>query len=279
MLSKIGNILIVDDNQAVCETLTELLSEVGYDISFVCSAEKGFDLLNNAITLPDLIFIDIILPGINGLDFLRCIKRKYPNIIAIVITGQPTLEMAIKALQNGANNFVLKPFDLNEVLHITKKMLQLVEWRNQDLETQKYIISEFTAELPTHLEHITGLIHFVLERTILTDCYPLGVCEQIGLALDEALNNAMEHGNKLNPDKKVKIECHISKAKFTIKVQDEGKGFDVNNLPNPFANISRSRGRGIFICKNIMDEIHFTNNGSEITIVKYNPLFSNSNNK
>ena len=100
-----------------------------------------------------------------------------------------------------------------------------------------------------------------------------------GLALDEALNNAMEHGNKLNPDKKVKIECHISKAKFTIKVQDEGKGFDVNNLPNPFANISRSRGRGIFICKNIMDEIHFTNNDSEITIVKYNPLFSNSNNK
>lgn len=90
------------------------------------------------------------------------------------------------------------------------------------------------------------------------------------VALTEAINNAIKHGNQFSPDKIVNLLVENNnphKLEFVIK--DEGNGFDFNNLPDPTApeNVEKESGRGIFLMRNLADEIKFNNNGSEVRLI------------
>jgi serine/threonine-protein kinase RsbW len=86
------------------------------------------------------------------------------------------------------------------------------------------------------------------------------------IALTEAVNNAIHHGNKSNPNKEVNINFNAegSLLKFTIK--DDGPGFDYENLPDPTdpKNIEKPHGRGVFLMRNLADEIEFNDEGSTV---------------
>lgn len=88
------------------------------------------------------------------------------------------------------------------------------------------------------------------------------------IALTEAVNNAIMHGNKLDPSKKVTLglETHTNELHFVIK--DEGEGFDFDNIPDPTLpeNISKLNGRGVFLMKSLADEILFEENGTKILL-------------
>jgi serine/threonine-protein kinase RsbW len=79
----------------------------------------------------------------------------------------------------------------------------------------------------------------------------------------EAANNAISHGNKLNPEKEVEIKFKIKDNKLTIITRDQGTGFDYENVPDPTApeNIEKVDGRGIFLMKQLSDELYFHENG------------------
>ncbi len=87
----------------------------------------------------------------------------------------------------------------------------------------------------------------------------------------EAANNAISHGNKLDPDKKVKIKVSIEDKKLSIITEDQGPGFDFNNIPDPTApeNIEKVSGRGIFLMKQLSDGLEFQNEG-RISILTFN---------
>jgi serine/threonine-protein kinase RsbW len=90
------------------------------------------------------------------------------------------------------------------------------------------------------------------------------------VALTEAINNAIKHGNQFKDDKIVDliIENNAShRLEFIVK--DEGSGFDYSNLPDPTApeNIEKESGRGIFLMRNLADEVKFSNNGSEVHLI------------
>jgi serine/threonine-protein kinase RsbW len=93
------------------------------------------------------------------------------------------------------------------------------------------------------------------------------------IAVTEAVNNAIKHGNKNLPEKKVTINVHESNGDIKINVNDEGNGFDFNNLPDPTSpeNIEKESGRGIFLMKSLADDVEFENNGSKVVL-----SFSNS---
>ncbi len=86
------------------------------------------------------------------------------------------------------------------------------------------------------------------------------------ISVTEAVNNAMLHGNKLDKTKTVTLEYQLTKKDITFKVSDEGQGFDFENIPDPTLpeNIEKSHGRGVFLVKNLSDEIEFLNNGAII---------------
>lgn len=104
------------------------------------------------------------------------------------------------------------------------------------------------------------------------------VCEELKLnednygniliAVTEAVNNAIIHGNKYSDSKKVKIDVVKGSDKVLFTVIDQGDGFDFLNLPDPTApeNIEKPDGRGIFLMKNLSDEVIFESNGSKVNI-------------
>jgi serine/threonine-protein kinase RsbW len=94
----------------------------------------------------------------------------------------------------------------------------------------------------------------------------------IKLALEEALINAIKHGNKLDPKKKVHIETSISPAKFEIAIEDEGPGFDRSSVPDPCAdeNIDKCSGRGILLMEAYMNSVKWSKKGRRVKMVKKN---------
>ena len=90
------------------------------------------------------------------------------------------------------------------------------------------------------------------------------------LVIEEALSNAMEHGNKFNHSKTVFVWVGITVVSLVIRIRDRGKGFDYNRVQAPCSKAAlwNRRGRGIFLMRQIMDEVIYTRNGSEITLIK-----------
>ena len=95
---------------------------------------------------------------------------------------------------------------------------------------------------------------------------------KIGMAVRESMVNAVVHGNRYNANKKVRFSVVKNSERFTIRVADEGEGFDYEHLPDPLApdNLLRSSGRGIFLIRSFMDELEIRRlepGGTELTLV------------
>jgi serine/threonine-protein kinase RsbW len=93
----------------------------------------------------------------------------------------------------------------------------------------------------------------------------------IKLACEEAMINAIKHGNEHRRNKTVNISYDITDKAVVITVQDQGKGFDYRNLPNPTEpeNLIKLVGRGIFLIRNVMDKVKFNVQGNKIIMTKF----------
>jgi len=97
---------------------------------------------------------------------------------------------------------------------------------------------------------------------------------KIGMAVRESMVNAVVHGNRYNAHKKVRFSVGHQAERFTVRIADEGEGFDFETVPDPLApeNLMRTSGRGIFLIRSFMDEFemrHLDLGGTEVTLVKY----------
>ena len=97
--------------------------------------------------------------------------------------------------------------------------------------------------------------------------------ERLGLAIREAVANGVQHGNKEQPEKRVTVSFVLDKDEVSIRIQDEGEGFDLGGLPDPLApeNLFKPRGRGILLMNSFMDEVSFdfdTERGTAVTLRK-----------
>lgn len=88
------------------------------------------------------------------------------------------------------------------------------------------------------------------------------------IAVTEAVNNAIYHGNKGDANKQIKIGFQSHEKDIQFSVSDEGAGFDFDNLPDPTdpLNIDKPNGRGVFLMKNLADKVEFQNNGQEVLL-------------
>jgi serine/threonine-protein kinase RsbW len=98
--------------------------------------------------------------------------------------------------------------------------------------------------------------------------------ERIGLAVREIIANAVVHGNRHDPRKKVFLACSHTDERLVIAISDQGEGFDMNSLPNPVAAVAllRGSGRGVYLARAFMDEFHVRSSGKSgttVVLVKY----------
>ena len=89
------------------------------------------------------------------------------------------------------------------------------------------------------------------------------------IAVTEAVNNAINHGNRQNPDKKVQLDFVERADRLSFSIQDEGEGFDHNALPDPTdpENLEKISGRGVFLMKHLADEVVFSENGTRVEMI------------
>ena len=97
---------------------------------------------------------------------------------------------------------------------------------------------------------------------------------KIGMAVRESMVNAVVHGNRYNANKRVRFAVSHEQGRFTIRISDEGEGFEISDLPDPLApeNLMRTSGRGIFLIRSFMDEFEMRRlepHGTEVVLVKY----------
>ncbi len=98
---------------------------------------------------------------------------------------------------------------------------------------------------------------------------------QLRLILEEAVTNAVGHGNRFDLGREVTVDIAFENKTFVITVADEGKGFDPASVPDPKSETElKSRGRGIYLIRKIADDVQFNDKGNVITIVKKFPMAS-----
>ncbi len=118
-----STILIVDDDDQLRISFERLLREEGYTVRTAASGEAGLRMIDDAV--PDLVVLDVRLPGINGLETFERIHRIEPKLPVIIMTAHGTTETAIEATKMGAFDYVIKPFDIPEMLTVIRKALEV----------------------------------------------------------------------------------------------------------------------------------------------------------
>ncbi|MFY9224547.1 MAG: ATP-binding protein [Blastocatellia bacterium] len=123
--------------------------------------------------------------------------------------------------------------------------------------------------IPSQIEWMHEVLAYLIERTA-----HLGIIQpstsNIFVALDEAIANAIKHGNKSDPNKRIHIVAEITPQQASFTITDEGEGFDLNSLPNPTDPdyILRPCGRGVMLIYHIMDEVRYNTRGNQIVMIK-----------
>lgn len=116
-------ILIVDDNDLMRTLLRGILRSDAYQI--IGEARNGIIALEFiAKSKPDIVFLDVMMPEMGGLEALQAIKAKHPEIIVIMITGNPSVENVKESIQGGAGGFIIKPFNSAKVLDTLVRAIQ-----------------------------------------------------------------------------------------------------------------------------------------------------------
>jgi len=131
-------------------------------------------------------------------------------------------------------------------------------------------VKNISIEIPSLAENIRIIESFIdnaKEKYRLND----DIYGNIMIAVTEAVNNAIKHGNKDNSSKNVFISLSLEEGMIKFKIQDEGVGFDFHQLPDPTLpeNLSRPGGRGIFLMKHLSDEVDFKDNGKVVELSFY----------
>jgi len=106
-------LLVVDDERSVREACREVAQSLGFNSSAADSAEHAYRLLDAQSI--DVVLLDLKMPGADGLEALRQIKQRRPDAVVIVVTGYATVQSAVQAMQNGAYDYVTKPFSMEEL--------------------------------------------------------------------------------------------------------------------------------------------------------------------
>jgi DNA-binding NtrC family response regulator len=128
-----AHILVIDDDAVACEFLQEALSREGYEVVAFTSA---LDALKQDLTQYDLLMSDIRMPGMDGLQFLGEVQKKWPDLPVILMTAYGSLETTMEAISLGAWDYISKPFSPEDCRALVKKVLEVRELRERRMNLQ-----------------------------------------------------------------------------------------------------------------------------------------------
>ena len=114
--------LIVDDDPIVLDSCKRVFEAEGFEVCLVPSADQALKVMKNSIF--DILLIDIKMPERDGMYLIRAVKKQWPEVPIVVMSGYPTPETITEGLKLGAEKFIAKPFTPDELLEIVRQVLQ-----------------------------------------------------------------------------------------------------------------------------------------------------------
>ncbi|MFC1592526.1 HD domain-containing phosphohydrolase [Candidatus Omnitrophota bacterium] len=131
------NILVVDDDRLMRQILFDMLKGSKYNISF---SKDATEALNEVKSKPfDVVLTDLIMPGMDGFELIRRIKDIFPDMVILVMTADASLDMAREAIKAGAFDFIMKPFNLNEITVSIKNAIERLRLSKENIQLQETV--------------------------------------------------------------------------------------------------------------------------------------------
>jgi serine/threonine-protein kinase RsbW len=267
-------ILIVDNNDELRLLLEKVLGQLGHDV--VVTGERGKALRRDDLDSFDLIISDLSEAEVNG----EPISEHHRKHLVTPLSTHGASPEIIKAFKMGAANYLRSPYDREEMREIVEKTLAYKLRYVDDPNVLSHVHEKIEFELPSDLALMNGVLEYLQERVA-----KLGLIKpdrsNLFVALDEAFVNAVKHGNKNDPNKLVRITAELTPQEASFTVEDEGEGFDINQIPDPCdpANLFRTSGRGVLLILNIMDEVEYNAQGNRVKMVKRPELATDEHGK
>ena len=276
-----ARILIVDDDPDIHALLLSSLKDTGCLADCASSGSQALALLQSKAY--DLVLSDVMMPGLDGLELLHQIQQRHPSTPVVVMTAQNTPEILIRSIREKAYAYFSKPFSPDAVLEMVNSALEKPAGRD-DIEVLSARPGWIALRLRCKMETADRLLRFFREIQL-----DLAADEQndVAFAFRELLINAIEHGGKLDPEKKVDVACIRLSSALIYYVRDPGEGFSfdklahaaVANAPDdPVSHVAvrqaaglRPGGFGILLMRDIADELVYNEKGNEVLLVKYTP--------
>lgn len=133
-------ILIIDDEEGIRSVLRDVLQDEGFSVLVAPDGSEGLRILKCEII--DLVFLDVWMPGMGGLDVLRAIREEFPEVPVIMISGHASIDVAVKAVKHGAWDFVEKPLSMDKTLAVTANALKVQELKRENRELKAQVFLE-----------------------------------------------------------------------------------------------------------------------------------------
>ena len=288
-------ILVVDDSPLVRWLVARIFLERPDLVPVIaCDAEEALAILDN--DPPAVAVIDLELPGMDGLEMVRVVRRRHGNVPVILMTAYGSEQVAVQALRAGAANYVPKKDLVHELIETVDRVLSIVNIDQHRRRTMGSLrMRESTFELENDPDLITPLSNLLQEELNATGFCDRTTCIRVGVALTEALTNALFHGNlEMSSDLRqeedgqffalaarrrgeapfrdrlIRVRARLDHETATYEIRDEGPGFDhtrIDHAVDPH-DVTRIGGRGLILIRTFMDEVSFNEAGNQIVLVK-----------
>lgn len=134
-------ILIVDDEESICQTLGGILNDEGHEVVTAVSGEEALRLVEE--DPPNLVLLDIWLPGMDGIEVLKVIKAGYPRTQVVMMSGHGSIETAVKATKLGAFDFIEKPLSLEKVILVINHAMEMIRLEEENLLLKQKVGHEY----------------------------------------------------------------------------------------------------------------------------------------
>jgi CheY-like chemotaxis protein len=273
-----GNVLLAEDDAPSRQIYYTVLEGEGYHVIEVPDGRAALEVLSSQPI--DLLVTDIMMPGMTGIELLQRARQIHPKLRAIVMTGHKTSEAVMGALRNRACEFLEKPFRTEELVEAVSLVM------SKDFELDIEVISDkpdwIELRVPCDLSAVEPIQKFL---SYLHEHISKQTREAVGAVFRELLNNAIEHGGKCDPEKRVEIKYIHLKRAILYSIKDPGEGFNIKEIEHAaFANPPgeptkhmerrqelglRPGGFGIMLASQVIDELVYNEKHNELIFVKY----------
>jgi CheY-like chemotaxis protein len=288
-------VLVVDDSAVDRSLLRGLLSkDTSLKVDFATNGLEALERIQFA--MPDVVITDLMMPELDGLQLMAAIREQYPLVPVILMTSRGSEEIASQALQAGASSYVPKRKLAQQLVDTVHKVLAVSGRQRGYNRVMGCIVNSRQDFLLSNDATLFGPLVTYLQESVthlgLGDAFER---TRLGVALEEALANALYHGNleissqlreeddrayyamveqrrheEPYRDRHIHVCAELSRDQALFRSRDEGHGFDPAMILDPTdpANLERASGRGILLMRTFMDEVAYNAQGNEVCLRK-----------